>query len=224
VILCVPNVLAPEELAQIRKALVGAPFVDGASTAGWSARTVKKNQQLAIGSEVYARLQDLIRTAFRRNGMLQAALVPKANTMALFNRYEVGMHYGAHVDQALMGSMSDAVRTDIAITLFISDPQAYAGGELTVNMHGMEHAFKLEAGAAIAYPANTLHEVKPVTQGARYAAVMWVQSQVRDGAQRELLWDLDTAKRDIFGREGKSTTFDAISRSHANLLRMWAEV
>lgn len=223
-ILCVPNVLAPEEVTHVRKALTGAPFVDGASTAGWSARTVKKNQQLAMGSDAQARLHEMIRTAFLRNAVLQGALVPKANTMALFNRYEGGMHYGAHVDQALMGSLSDAVRTDIAITLFLSDPQTYTGGELVMNMQGMEHAFKLDAGAAIAYPANTLHEVRPVTQGARYAAVFWVQSHVRDAAKRELLWDLDTAKRDIFGREGKSKAFDAVSRSHANLLRMWAEV
>jgi PKHD-type hydroxylase len=224
VILCVPEVLTAEELDQIRKALAGAPFVDGASTAGWSARTVKKNQQLTMGTEVQGRLQEIIRNAFHRNATLQAALLPKANTMALFNRYEVGMHYGAHVDQALMGHMGDAVRTDVAITIFISDPRSYAGGELCTNMHGMEYAFKLDAGAAIAYPANTLHEVKPVTHGARYAAVLWVQSHVRDDARRELLWDLDMAKRDIFGREGKSKAFDAISRSHANLLRMWAEV
>lgn len=223
-ILSVPDVLTPEELAPIRQALLGAPFVDGASTAGWSARTVKKNQQLAMGTEVQARLQGVIRNAFQRNGTLQGALLPKANTMALFNRYEVGMHYGAHVDQALMGSMDDAVRSDIAITLFLSEPQSYIGGELVMNMHGVECAFKLAAGAAIAYPANTLHEVKPVTQGARYAAVIWVQSHIRDAAKRELLWDMDVAKRDLFGREGKSKTFDAISRSHANLLRMWAEV
>lgn len=224
VILCVPNVLTAEELAHIRQALTGAPFVDGASTAGWSARTVKKNQQLAMGTDVQQRVQGIVRSAFLRNTMLQTALLPKANTMALFNRYEVGMHYGAHVDQALMGSMSDAVRSDIAITLFLSDPQSYTGGELTMAVHGVECAFKLDAGAAIAYPANTLHEVKPVTQGARYAAVIWVQSHIRDAAQRELLWDLDVAKRDLFGREGKSKTFDTVSRSHANLLRMWAEV
>jgi PKHD-type hydroxylase len=88
----------------------------------------------------------------------------------------------------------------------------------------VEYGFKLDAGSAIAYPANSLHHVTPVTQGARYAAIIWVQSQVREAAKRELLWDLDNAKRQIFGREGKSPTFDAISKSHANLLRMWADV
>jgi PKHD-type hydroxylase len=134
------------------------------------------------------------------------------------------MQYGAHVDAAVMGAGANAVRSDIAITLFLSDPKSYDGGELVVNMSGLMGPFKLEAGSAIAYPANTLHHVTPVTRGARDAAIIWVQSQVRDPAQREVLWDLENAKRQIFGREGKSALFDVVSKSHANLLRMWADV
>ncbi len=224
-IVCVPDVLTAQELGALRTELQAAPFVDGAATAGWSARGVKKNQQIDFNSPSYARMADMVRAAFLRHGLLQAALLPAAHTRPLFNRYAGGMEYGAHVDAAVMGGMGSAVRTDIAITVFLSDPGSYDGGELVTHMSGgIEHRFKLEAGGAIAYPANTLHHVSPVTRGVRDAAIIWVQSMVRDPARRELLWDLESAKRDIFGREGKSSAFDAVSRSHANLLRMWAEV
>jgi PKHD-type hydroxylase len=225
VIICVPDVLTAQELAALRADLQSAPFVDGSSTAGWSARTVKKNQQIDPDSAGYERMADIVRAAFHRNGLLQAALLPAANTRPLFNRYVGGMEYGAHVDAPVMGTMGGAVRSDIAITVFLSDPDRYDGGELVTHASGgIEYKFKLEAGAAIAYPANTLHHVSPVTRGARDAAIIWVQSMVRDPARRELLWDLENAKRDLFSREGKSRAFDAVSRSHANLLRMWAEV
>ena len=224
-IVCVPDVLTAQELAALRAELQTAPFVDGSTTAGWSARTVKKNQQIDIGSASYARMADIVRAAFQRHALLQASLLPAATTQPLFNRYAGGMEYGAHVDAPVMGGIGSAVRTDIAITVFLSDPRSYDGGELVTHASGgMEYNFKLDAGAAIAYPANTLHHVSPVTRGVRDAAIIWVQSMVRDPARRELLWDLESAKRDIFGREGKSQAFDAVSRSHANLLRMWAEV
>lgn len=223
-IICAPNVLTTEELSTIRSGLQDASFVDGASTAGWSAREVKKNLQIDINTESYAKLQEIVSAAFMRSAMLQMATLPSATTLALFNRYDVGMTYGPHVDAPVMGGLGNAVRSDVAITVFLSDPKSYAGGDLVIDAHGMEYGFKLEAGSAIAYPANSLHHVTPVTQGARYAAVIWVQSQVRDAGKRELLWDLDNAKRQIFSREGKSATFDAVSKSHANLLRMWADV
>lgn len=223
-IVCVPNVLTPEELRLLHDGLRGSSYVDGGATAGWSARGVKNNLQIDANSGGLSRLQAVVRDAFQRNGLLQAAILPAATTQVLFNRYEVGMEYGPHVDAPVMGSLASAVRTDVAITLFLSDPASYAGGELVAQTQGMAGQFKLDAGAAIAYPANSLHYVAAVTQGARYAAIVWVQSQVRDPARRELLWDLENAKRQIFAREGKSATFDAVSKSHANLLRMWAEV
>ncbi len=223
-IICAPNVLTAEELAAVRNELQSASFVDGASTADWSAREVKKNLQVTHDTESQAKLQEIVRAAFLRNAMLQAATLPSLLTQVLFNRYDLGMEYGPHVDAPVMGSLGNAVRSDVAITIFLSDSKTYAGGELVVDANGMECAFKLDAGSAIAYPANSLHRVTPVTQGARYAAVIWVQSQVRDASKRELLWDLHNAKRQIFGREGKSATFDAISKSHANLMRMWADV
>lgn len=222
-IYCVPAVLRPDELAAIQARLVSAAFMDGAATAGWSAREVKRNLQVTSGTPEYEQIARIVREAFMRSGELQAALRPAAATPVLFNRYGQGMAYGPHVDTPLMGSMGNAVRSDIAITIFLSDPQSYDGGELNVLMQGIGSQFKLEAGAAIAYPANTLHHVTPVTRGVRDAAILWVQSQIRDPAQRELLWDMENAKRLTFEREGKSPAFDLISKSHANLMRMWAE-
>ena len=223
-IFCIPAVLSPDELSAIQSKLGSAPFTDGAGTAGWSAREVKRNLQLALDTPEYDPIARIVRESFMRNGELQAALLPAAATQVLFNRYGRGMEYGPHVDAPVMGSMSNAVRSDIAITIFLSDPRSYDGGELTVFMNGIGSQFKPEAGAAIAYPANTLHHVTTVTRGVRDAAIIWVQSQIRDPAKRELLWDLENAKRQIFSREGKGPTFDAVSKSRANLLRMWAEV
>jgi PKHD-type hydroxylase len=220
---CVSGVLGPDDLAAIQSRLQGIAFADGAGSAGWSAREVKRNLQVTPGTPEYEQIARIVREAFMRNGELQAALLPAMATPVLFNRYGQGMEYGPHVDAPIMGVMSSAVRSDVAITIFLSDPRSYDGGELTMLMSGANSAFKLEAGAAIAYPANTLHHVTPVTRGARDAAVIWVQSQIRDPAKRELLWDMETAKRLTFEREGKSPAFDLISRSRANLVRMWAE-
>ena len=132
--------------------------------------------QIDINTGSQTRLQEIVRSAFLRSAMLQMATLPTAMTQALFNRYDVGMTYGPHVDAPVMGGVGNAVRSDVAITVFLSDPKTYAGGDLVVDSHGMEYGFKLDAGSAIAYPANSLHHVTPVTQGARYAAVIWVQS------------------------------------------------
>jgi PKHD-type hydroxylase len=223
-ILCVPNVLGPQELATVRAGLREAGFADGAETAGWSARGVKKNLQLAPGAPGYEDLAKIVTLAFMRNPTLMGALLPAATTRVLFNRYAPGMEYGAHVDAPVMGVLNNAVRTDIAITIFLNDPASYEGGELVARIDGYDGEFKLEAGAAVAYPGNTLHHVRPVASGTRDAAILWVQSQVRDPARRALLWDLEGAKRQVFNREGKTATFDAIDRSLANLVRMWAEV
>ncbi|HKU17887.1 MAG TPA: Fe2+-dependent dioxygenase [Candidatus Saccharimonadales bacterium] len=220
---CFPAILSADELASIQPKLQSASFMDGASTAGWSAREVKRNLQITPGAPEYESIARIVREAFMRSGELQTALLPATATPVLFNRYAQGMEYGPHVDTPVMGSMSNAIRSDIAITIFLSDPQSYDGGELTVLMNGISSQFKLEAGAAIAYPANTLHHVTPVTGGVRDAAIIWVQSQIRDPARREILWDLENAKHLTFKREGKSPTFDLISKSRANLIRMWAE-
>jgi PKHD-type hydroxylase len=129
------------------------------------------------------------------------------------------MHYGSHIDDALMAGM----RTDVAFTLFLSEPDSYDGGELVIENSAGEDTVKLASGSLVAYPATTLHRVADVRRGVRLAAVGWARSFIRDPAQRELLFDLDTARREMFAREGKSAEFDLVSKSLANLIRMWAE-
>ncbi|MEM6436188.1 MAG: Fe2+-dependent dioxygenase, partial [Cyanobacteria bacterium P01_D01_bin.115] len=134
-------------------------------------------------------------------------------------RYDTGMEYGRHVDNALMGNQ----RSDVSFTVFLSEPQDYDGGELVVEGAADEQCYKLAAGTAIIYPSSTLHRVEPVTQGTRLVAVGWVQSWIRDAAKRELLFDLDTVRRSLYTQSGKSNEFDLLSKSLANLMRQWVE-
>lgn len=213
------QVLSAEEIATVRAALEHARFVDGEATAGFAARLVKNNRQTEGSDRALATVRALVAERILGNEVFQLAVRPKVLSPLLFSRYETGMHYGRHVDDALM----DGVRTDVSFTLFLSDPTSYDGGELTIESAAGEEAFKLDAGALVAYSATSLHRVAEVTRGARLAAVGWARSFVRDPAQRELLFDLDTARRQLFARAGKSAEFDLVSKAFANLLRMWAE-
>ena len=221
-ILCIGEVLAADRLAAFRERLTGLSFVDGAATAGWHARLVKRNRQAPSGAET-KELQAELAETLARHELFQMACRPRRMRPILFSRYEPGMEYGTHVDDALMGG-GDPVRSDLSFTLFLSPPERYDGGELVVESTAGEQAFKLPAGSLVLYPSSTLHRVAPATRGERLAAVSWVQSQVRDPGGREILFDLDTARRTLFQREGKTREFDLLSKSLANLLRLWAEV
>lgn len=213
------NVLATDEIATTRAALARARFADGKATAGFAARAVKNNRQAEGSDRSLETIRKLVAERILGNEVFRIAVRPKALSPLLFSRYEAGMHYGRHVDDALMAGM----RTDVSFTLFLSDPASYDGGELTIESAAGEETFKLEAGALVAYSATSLHRVADVTRGARLAAVGWARSFIRDAGRRELLFDLDTARRQLFAREGKSAEFDLISKSFANLMRMWAE-
>jgi PKHD-type hydroxylase len=213
------NVLSTGELRRVRAALARARFVDGAATAGFAARLVKNNQQAEASDRSLGTIRELVAERVLANEVFRLAVRPKTLSPLLFSRYEKGMRYGSHVDDALM----DGMRTDVSFTLFLSEPKSYDGGELAIEGVSGEETFKLDAGALVAYSATSLHHVSEVTRGARLAAVGWVRSFVRDPARRELLFDLDTARRQMFAREGKSSEFDLVSKSLANLLRMWAE-
>jgi PKHD-type hydroxylase len=213
------NVLSTEELRRVRAALARARFVDGAATAGFAARLVKDNRQAEASDRSLGTIRKLVAERVLANEVFRLAVRPKALSPLLFSRYQKGMRYGSHVDDALM----DGMRTDVSFTLFLSEPKSYEGGELTIESASGEETFKLDAGALVAYSATSLHHVSKVTRGVRLAAVGWARSFVRDPARRELLFDLDTARRRMFARQGKSSEFDLISKSFANLLRMWVE-
>jgi PKHD-type hydroxylase len=211
------NVLSAEEVDLVRATLAQATFVDGRETAGFAARQVKHNRQ--ISDRKAETVRKLVEERILAHDVFALAVRPKALTPILFSRYEPGMRYGSHVDDPLM----QGLRTDVSFTLFLSDPESYDGGELVIEGASGEDAVKLVAGSLIAYPSTALHRVAEVTRGERLAAVGWARSYVRDGAQRELLFELDTARRQLFAREGKSAEYDLVSKSLANLMRMWAD-
>lgn len=224
-ILNIANVLNESKLHLLVKELRQSTFIEGSLTAGWHARLVKKNTQLKDrNSPKNQALQKIVIQALEQNILIQMAVLPKRIQPILFSRYEVGMSYGSHVDDAIMGKSTDMMRSDISATLFLSDPDSYRGGELVIETSQGEESFKLAAGSIIIYPSTSLHRVEPITQGVRLAAVTWMQSLVRDAGKREILFDLDTVRRLIFEQEGKSHQFDLISKSYANLLRLWVDI
>lgn len=215
----IADILKPDDLTAIHAALSKTRFIDGRETAGFAARQVKDNRQADARDKSLEDIRSLVAARIMNNDLFRMAARPKKLSPLLFSRTETGMQYGVHVDDALMAGM----RTDIAFTLFLDDPDTYDGGELIIESPAGDDAIKLPAGAMIVYPATTLHRVAMVTRGQRHVVAGWARSFVRDGAQREILFDLDTARRTIFAREGKSGEFDLISKSLANLLRMWAD-
>lgn len=223
-ILCIADVLDAQALTALRRELINDEvFVDGRKTAGWHARKVKNNEQ-ADGDQVAIReWRERVGEKIRNHPLFQIAARPARMTPVRFSRYRPGMHYGNHVDDPVMGG-ERPLRTDLSFTLFLEPPESYDGGELVTDTTAGEQRYKLPAGSMVLYPSSTLHRVEPVTRGQRLAAIGWVQSQIRDPGAREILFDLDTARRQLFEREGKSHEFDLVTKSLANLQRLWIEI
>jgi PKHD-type hydroxylase len=217
-ILVIADVLSGADVAEVRAALAGTTFVDGKASAGWSARLVKSNLQASAGPSL-DRAQELVEGRLTEHAVFALATRPKRIIGPLFARYEPGHAYGAHVDDALLGG----VRGDVSFTLFLSPSESYDGGELILDTPAGEEAFKLGPGSLVTYPATHLHRVAPVTRGERLVAAGWVRSYIRDAGKRELLFDLDTARRRLFDREGKTAEADLLAKCAANLLRTWCE-
>ncbi|MCP8937372.1 Fe2+-dependent dioxygenase [Alsobacter sp. SYSU M60028] len=217
-IITIQDVLNTDDLQTIMGVVPQLAYEDGRATAGWAAREVKDNEQASPGRALDA-LRCMISQRILANEVFALAVRPKALTPLIISRYGAGRRYGAHVDDALMNGM----RTDVSFTLFLVDPDAYDGGELVIETTSGEESFKLPAGSMVTYPSTTLHRVEPVIRGERCAVVGWARSYVRSPEKRELLFDLDRARRALHEREGPSTEFSLLSKTHANLLRMWAE-
>jgi len=217
-ILAIADVLSGADLEDLRARLARVAFVDGKATAGWAAKPVKRNLQARDGAET-SRLRALIAMRLTEHPVFALAARPKQILGPLFSRYRPGDAYGAHVDDALIGG----VRTDLAFTAFLSAPEHYDGGELIIDTAAGEEAYKLAAGSLLVYPATTLHRVAPVGRGERLAAAGWVRSLIRDAAHRELLFDLETARRRLFDLQGKTPEGDLLAKCSANLLRLWCE-
>jgi PKHD-type hydroxylase len=225
-LLQIPGVLAAQELAQCRRALEGAPWIDGRVTAGHQSAQVKHNRQLAEDCELARELGRVVLGAVTRNALFISAALPNRIYPPLFNCYEVGDGFGTHVDNAIRAASGGAVRirTDVSATLFLSEPDEYDGGELVVEDTYGTHSVKLAAGSVVIYPASSLHHVKAITRGRRIASFFWIQSIVREDARRALLFDLDSAIRRLGADHPQHASVVQLTGVYHNLLRGWADV
>lgn len=217
------GLLTTAEAARIREALATATFVDGRATAGDAVRNVKNNLQASGQEKLLDESRQIVAAALLKNEAFTHRVLPRRILPAMFNRYDPGMDYGGHVDNAIMGG-GDPLRADVSITVFLADPASYDGGALVVDSDGEGHKIKLGAGGAIVYDSTSIHRVEPVTRGTRYAAIIWAQSFVRDDSKREILNELSDAAR--WARTASPGSLEAmkISKVRANLMRMWAEL
>ena len=215
----IAGVLPPETVEKIRASLVAeeASFASGKDTAGWYAKDVKHNDQ-SKGPAAIAAMEQ-VKVALLGHGVFVSAARPKAFVKTLVSRYRPGMHYGAHVDDALMGG----VRTDLSFTLFLSEPSTYDGGELVVEGHDGDTEVKLDPGSLVLYPTTSLHRVAEVTKGERLAIVGWVRSFMRSAEQRETLFDLDQVVANLKASNADRALMNPVMKVRNTLTRMWAE-
>ena len=222
----IPEVLTPEQVADIRRRLEATQWVDGKATVGAQGAQVKHNRQLPETSPVGLELGNIILKALVNNPLFFAAALPMRYMPPLFNRYEGGEHYGFHIDgsvRSIPGSNLN-LRTDLSCTLFLCEPEEYDGGELVVSDTYGEHEVKLPAGDMILYPSSSLHKVEPVTRGARISSFFWVQSMVADDSKRTMLFELDKNIQSVRARIGDTDEVVGLTGHYHNLLRQWAQV
>jgi PKHD-type hydroxylase len=225
-LLHIPNVLTPAEIEHARGVLDAAEWVDGAATAGFQSTLVKRNAQLPEGSPAARELGGVVLRALGGHPLFGSAALPAKVFPPLFNRYAEGQAFGNHVDNAIreVRGTVQRLRTDLSATLFLSAPEEYDGGELVIDDTYGPHCVKLAAGHLVLYPATSLHRVTPVTRGVRLASFFWVQSLVRDDAERALLFDLDMSIIRLREQVGDNDAVVALTGVYHNLLRRWAEV
>lgn len=223
-VVTIDNVLTPDELSAIRKQLAGADWATGLS-AGTQAALVKKNQQLPEDAPQLRELRRIVMRALNRSPMLVSTTLPNKILPPNFNRYGgEASSYGWHVDNTLR-SLPDGswLRTDISATLFLSEPEEYEGGELSIEDTYGQHLVKLKAGALIVYPSGSIHEVRPVTKGERLACYLFMQSLVRNAEDRRLLYEMDMALLKLRKEVGETQPVVHLTATYHNLLRRWAD-
>lgn len=225
-LLPIPDVLNTAQIAQARQILDRAEWVDGRATAGHQSARAKDNMQLPEGSAPARELGAMILSALEQNALFISSALPARVFPPLFNRYQGGQAFGTHVDNAIrqVTGTPHRIRTDLSATLFFTSPEEYDGGELVVEDNYGTHSVKLPAGHLILYPATSLHHVNPVTRGARIASFFWIQSMIRDDAERTLLFDLDVAIQRLGSEPSAQSSSIQLTGVYHNLLRRWADV
>lgn len=223
----IPEVLTKAQVAELRAAIDGADWVDGNATSGTQSALAKRNEQLPEGSEAARYAGEKILDALSRSPLFVTAALPQTVFPPLFNRYGGGQTFATHIDNSIRQSRDGSVRirSDLSATLFLTEPEDYDGGELLVEDTYGVHEVKLPAGDMILYPASSLHQVTPVTRGARTSSFFWIQSMIRDDARRALLFQMDIAIQQLSLKVGAGAPeLVSLTGTYHNLLRMWAEV
>lgn len=223
-LLAIPAVLEADELALARAWLADARFADGRLSAGSAARRVKNNQEIEASAPDRERLDRLVMGNLVRHPVYRGGALPLHAASPIYARYRPGMSYGDHLDDPIMGADGVMYRSDVAVTIFLSAPEEYDGGELVIRMPSGDQVVKSPAGDAVLYPAGTVHHVEPVVRGERVVAVTWVQSMVRDAARRELLYGLNAAREKLLQTAPEAAETAQVNVAYLNLFRMWADL
>ncbi|MCA0202209.1 MAG: Fe2+-dependent dioxygenase [Proteobacteria bacterium] len=224
-LVAIPDVLTAAQVAETRKILDAAEWVDGRITAGHQGAHVKDNAQLPPGSPAARQVGEIINNALRANKLFMSAALPLHVLPPMFNSYEGGQTFGTHIDGAIrVLPNGQRIRTDLSCTLFLSAPEDYDGGELTIEDTYGSKTVKLPAGHLILYPSTSLHQVTPVTRGRRVASFFWLQSMVRDNGHRAILYDMDVAIQRLGAENPTHPSVISLTGLYHNLLRQWAEL
>lgn len=225
-LITIPSVISPDRLPAFRRELEAAPWEDGKRTAGIQSGKVKDNLQADAADPTVRRLADEVLRALEQNPLFLSAALPRHVFPPIFSRYNIGMKFGAHVDNAVRQypGTANRLRTDLSATLFLSEPDEYDGGELVIEDSYGTHSVKLPAGHMVLYPSSSLHLVTEITRGARVAAVFWLQSMVKDMGERALLFDLDQSIQHLTPANPGDPALIRLTACYHNLLRRWTEL
>jgi len=219
----IPKVLDRQQLAAARQIISAGRFRDGAASAGMAARRVKHNEELALTSKQSSELNNIVMGSLVRHPVYRSAAMPLKIATPYYAHYTPGMSYGEHVDDPIMGE-GDLYRSDISVTIFLSGPDDYDGGELVIQTPFGEQFVKLPAGDAVIYPSSSVHRVAEVTRGERVVAVSWIQSMVRDPDKRALLHELNQAREKLLHDNPEAEETSRVNHAYINLVRMWSEI
>lgn len=225
-ILDIPDVLTPDQLAKARSILESAAWVDGKTTAGHQAAHAKDNLQLPVDSPAAREVGEMILRALSANPLFTSAALPLHILPPMFNRYSGGQQFGTHVDGSVrvIPGTGHRIRTDLSCTLFFANPDEYDGGELVIEDTYGAKSVKFPAGHMVLYPSTSLHHVKPVTRGARLCSFFWLQSMIREDSRRSILFDMDIAIQRLAAEQPTHASVVQLTGVYHNLLRQWAEM
>lgn len=220
----IPGLLNEAQIDKINQVVAKSGYQDGRATAGDVAARVKRNEELVTEPEQQQLLNRILMAAVGHNTTFRNAALPNRVADFIFARYQPGMTYGYHVDDPIMGGAGPKFRTDVSMTVFLNDADSYEGGELVIRTTFGDKRVKGNAGDAVVYPSSSLHQVAPVTAGERCVALTWMQSFVRDPAQREILFEMNLTRESLMAEEPESDRCQLLDRSYTNLVRMWSDL